>query len=98
MAFKIDDRVVYPAFGIGRVVALVTKRFFEAENQLYYEVIGDRSTVWVQVDEGAARGLRRLTRPDEVARDRRVGGSQPLALNPDHRQRQPDLTRPFKPS
>ena len=88
MAFKIDDRVVYPAFGIGRVVAVVTKRFFEAKNQLYYEVIGDRSTVWVQVDEGAARGLRLLTRPDELARYREVVGSQPVALNQDHRQRQ----------
>ena len=72
MPFKIDEQVVYPAFGIGRVAALVSKSFFEAESQIYYEVTGDRSTVWVQVDESAARGLRRLTRPDELAHYRDV--------------------------
>ena len=91
MSFKIDDLVVYPAFGIGRVAALVPKTFFEAESQMYYEVIGDRSTVWVQIDEGSARGLRRLTRPEELARYREVVGGQPVTLNQDHRQRQLDL-------
>ena len=96
MPFKVDDRVVYPAFGIGRVVALVPKSFFEAESQLYYEVTGNRSTVWVQVDEGSARGLRRLTRQDELAHYREVVGSRPVALNQDHRQRQMDLRSQFK--
>ena len=96
MPFKIDEQVVYPAFGIGRVAALVTKSFFEAESQIYYEVTGDRSTVWVQVDESAARGLRRLTRPDELAHYRDVVGSQPVSLNQDHRQRQVELRGQFK--
>lgn len=96
MPFKVDDIVVYPAFGIGRVVGLVNKSFFEAETQLYYEVLGDRSTVWVQVDEGSARGLRRLTRQDELPHFRTVVGSQPLTLNQDHRQRQTDLRGQLK--
>jgi CarD family transcriptional regulator len=91
MRFKINDQVVYPAFGIGRVAAMVTKSFFEAESQLYYEVTGDRSTVWVQVDESATRGLRRLTRSDELARYHGIVSSQPAPLNQDHRQRQLDL-------
>ena len=96
MPFKIDEQVVYPAFGIGRVAALVSKSFFEAESQIYYEVTGDRSTVWVQVDESAARGLRRLTRPDELAHYRDVVGSRPVSLNQDHRQRQLELRGQFK--
>jgi RNA polymerase-interacting CarD/CdnL/TRCF family regulator len=96
MPFKVDDRVVYPAFGIGRVVALVPKSFFEAESQLYYEVTGDRSTVWVQVDEGSARGLRRLTRQDELDHYRGVVGGRPVSLNQDHRQRQVDLRSQLK--
>ena len=96
MPFKIDEQVVYPAFGIGRVAALVTKSFFEAESQIYYEVTGDRSTVWVQVNECAARGLRRLTRPDELAHFRDVVGGQPVSLNQDHRQRQVELRGQFK--
>ena len=96
MPFKIDEQVVYRAFGIGRVAALVSKSFFEAESQIYYEVTGDRSTVWVQVDESAARGLRRLTRPDELAHYRDVVGSRPVSLNQDHRQRQLELRGQFK--
>jgi RNA polymerase-interacting CarD/CdnL/TRCF family regulator len=96
MPFKVDDRVVYPAFGIGRIVGVVTKSFFETESHPYYEVIGDRSTVWVQVDESSARGLRRLTHLDELARYRGVVGSQPVALNQDHRQRQLDLKGQLK--
>jgi len=96
MPFKIDEQVVYPAFGIGRVTALVNKSFFEAESQMYYEVMGDRSTVWVQVDESAARGLRRLTRPEEMAHYRGVLSGRPATLNQDHRQRQLDLRGQLK--
>ena len=97
MSFKIHDQVVYPAFGVGRVVGLVAKSFFKAKSQMYYEVTGDRSTVWVQVDEGSAHGLRPLTRPDELARYHQVVGSQPAALNQDHRQRQLDLKGQLRP-
>jgi len=96
MSFHINDRVVYPAFGIGRVVGVVTKSFFDADSQPYYEVLGERSTVWVQVADGSARGLRRLTRPDELARYRQVVSGQPVALNQDHHQRQLDLKGQMK--
>jgi RNA polymerase-interacting CarD/CdnL/TRCF family regulator len=96
MAFKVDDQVVYPAFGLGRIVGLVPKTFLEAETQMYYEVSGDRSTVWVQVDEGSARGLRRLTRQDELAHYRDVLRGRPVVLNQDHRQRQMDLRSQLK--
>ncbi len=91
MPFSVNERVVYPTFGVGRITALVTKSFFDAESQLYYEVKGEHSTVWVQVDESNARGLRRLTRPDELAAFRSVLRSRPVALNPDFRQRQRDM-------
>jgi RNA polymerase-interacting CarD/CdnL/TRCF family regulator len=53
--------------------------------------------VWVQVEEGAARGLRRLTRKDELAHFRAVLRSRPLALNPDFRQRQLDVRSRLRP-
>lgn len=90
MRFQIDDQVVYPAFGVGRITGLVTKSF-EAESRLYYEVSGERSTVWVQVDEGAGHGLRRLTRKDELGHFRAILRGQPLRLNADFRQRQLDV-------
>src|SRR5258707_837882 len=52
MTFEMNDRVVYPAFGVGRIVGLTAKTVGAAASQMYYEVSGDRTTAWVQVDEG----------------------------------------------
>jgi RNA polymerase-interacting CarD/CdnL/TRCF family regulator len=97
MPFQVDDQVVYPAFGVGRIVGLVTKTFLESEGRLYCEISGERSTVWVQVEGGAAHGLRRLTRKDELAHFRAVLRSRPLVLNPDFRQRQLDVRSQLRP-
>lgn len=91
MPFQVDDRVVHPAHGIGRVVGLVTKRFSEAGAHLYYEVALGRSTVWVPVTTSAPSELRLLTSKDELARYRSVLSSRPVSLIPDHRQRRLDL-------
>jgi CarD family transcriptional regulator len=91
MSFEINDWVVYPAFGVGRIVGLVRQSFSEAESQLYYEVTGEQGTVWVQVDNAATPRLRPLTRQDELAEFRRVLRGQPLALSADFRQRRQDL-------
>ena len=91
MAFKIDDQVVHPSYGVGRIVNLVTKSFFEAEARRYYEVAIERSTVWVPVDGDAVGGLRRLTRKDELNRYREVLRSKPEVLNADHQQRRLEI-------
>lgn len=96
MPFQINDRVVYPPFGVGRVTGLVTRSYSEDESRLYYEVTGERSTAWVQVDEGAAHGLRRLTRQDELSQHRAILRSRPAVLNPDARQRQSGLRSQLK--
>lgn len=96
MAFKVDDRVVYPAFGVGRVAALVNRRFLEAEMRAYYEIVTLHSTAWVRVDDDAATGLRRLTHKAELAHFRGVLRGQPAVLNQDHRQRHLDLQSRFK--
>jgi RNA polymerase-interacting CarD/CdnL/TRCF family regulator len=91
MTFRVDDQVVHPSYGVGRVVGLVTKRFFEEEARHYYEISIERSTVWVPVDEQITGGLRRLTRKAELARYRKVLLSPPEPLNTDHHQRRQDL-------
>ncbi len=96
MHFQVNDKVVYPAFGVGRIVALVMKRFVEDENHQYYEVSGPRSTAWVAVAESSASGLRRLTRQDELAQFRAVLRSRPATLNTDHRQRVLDVRAQLK--
>ncbi len=96
MTFQIDQAVVYPACGIGRIVALVTKRFSEAEARLYYEVAIEKSVVWVPVDSEAASGLRSLTAKNELAHYRGVLRSQPVTLNPHPYQRRLELLSRLK--
>ena len=88
MRFQIGDQVVIPGLGIGRIVDLVTKSFMEAEGRLYYEVSGERTTMWAPVNEAAPNGLRPLTRQTELTGFRRVLSGQPVRVNPDFRRRQ----------
>jgi len=96
MSFQVGERVAYPAFGLGQIVARVSKSFFDAETQEFYEVAGEYSTVWVQVNEAEARGLRRLTRLEELPQYRAVLAAAPAAVNGDARQRQRDLAARLK--
>jgi RNA polymerase-interacting CarD/CdnL/TRCF family regulator len=91
MPFSVNENVVYPIFGVGRITALVEKRFAEEEARLYYEVTGAHSTLWVAVDEAQGRGLRRLTRAEDLAQFRAILLARPEPLNPDFRQRQKDV-------
>lgn len=87
MEFQVDDRVVYPACGVGRIVGLVIKSFSEAEARPYYEVSIENGTVWVAVDSGPAAGLRPLTPRADLERYREVLRSRPAPLPADHRER-----------
>lgn len=97
MPYQVNDPVVHPAHGVGRVAALVMQSFFDSEARLYYEVAIQQNTVWVPVDTGAASGLRLVTSKAELARYRRVLRSKPAALNPDSRQRHMELQTRLKP-
>jgi RNA polymerase-interacting CarD/CdnL/TRCF family regulator len=88
MRFEIGDRVVMPGFGVGQIIGLVSKSFLQADSQLYYEVSGERSTMWSPVNTTTPTGLRRLTRQAELAGFRHVLRGQPVQLHPDFRQRQ----------
>jgi RNA polymerase-interacting CarD/CdnL/TRCF family regulator len=89
MSFAVDDRVVCPAFGVGRIVGVVSKELVAAAGrQMYYEVLGERGTMWVQAEESARHGLRRLTRKEELARYRGLLRRQPAPLSADKQQRQ----------
>ena len=97
MTFHVDEQVVHPAHGVGRVIALVTRRFAEAEARQYYEVALTRSTVWVPVAAGPGNNLRALTPKDELAHYRDVLRSRPNSLIPDHRQRHLELASRLRP-
>lgn len=91
MAFKVDDWVVHPKHGVGRVVKIENRQFGSGTAQPYYEISLPNGTVWVPV-EASSCGLRKLTAKDDLARYRNVLKSRPATLNADHRQRQIELT------
>jgi RNA polymerase-interacting CarD/CdnL/TRCF family regulator len=94
--FQVDEAVVYPACGIGRIAGLVTQRFQDTEEREYYEVVTGNSTIWVAVDGAAANGLRRLTGKSELHRYRDLLRAAPVPMSADARQRRQDLINRLK--
>lgn len=91
MQFKVGERVVHPAHGIGQIIKIEEKRLFGGEARLYYEVATQKNTVWVPIEAGKTVGLRPLMTKDELARFRSILKSRPTTLNKDHRQRHLEL-------
>jgi CarD family transcriptional regulator len=91
MAFEVDDWVVHPKHGVGRVVKLEMRQFAAGTEELYYEISIPNGTVWVQVD-AASSGLRKVTTKDDLARYRDILKSRPKNLTEDYRKRQTELT------
>lgn len=92
MEFKVGDYVVHPAYGVGHIERLEEKRFSGPERQLYYKVDLNNGTVWVPVQAEQETRLRPITTQREIARYRKVLIDHPAPLNPDHRERQQELT------
>jgi RNA polymerase-interacting CarD/CdnL/TRCF family regulator len=95
MPFAVNDRVVHPLHGVGRVVRLATRQFDAGSTRLYYEITLTKGTIWVPV-EGSAGGLRPLTARGELGRYRSLLSSRPAPLATDHRQRQLEVSTRLK--
>jgi RNA polymerase-interacting CarD/CdnL/TRCF family regulator len=96
MSFAVGSRVVLPVFGLGHIAGLVAKSFSGAQEQQYYEVTVQQSTVWVLTSTAAGRGMRSVTPKAQLDRYRRVLRSRPAPLTADHRQRQMELANRLK--
>jgi CarD family transcriptional regulator len=90
MKFEVDDLVVHPQHGVGRVVELEIRQFDSSTAQLYYEISIPDGTIWVQV-EGSSCELRKVTSKDDLGRYRDLLKSRPTALAGDYRQREVEL-------
>lgn len=97
MVFEVDDQVVHPKHGVGRVVRLEEKQFGQNAPLLYYRVALSNGTIWVPVDR-AGGGLRKLTSKNDLARYRGLLRSRPSPLSPNHRLRQLELLERMKQS
>lgn len=97
MGYRVDDWVVHPQHGVGRVVKLEVRQFGPGTKQRYYEISIPTGTIWVPVD-GPPNALRRLTSKGELGRYRGLLRSRPTALASDHRQRQLALVERLRES
>lgn len=90
--FNIGDTVVHPHHGVGKITALVDKKFEASGSRKYYEVAVGDATLWVPVDQPDL-GLRRLTSKSELERCRKILEGAPSSSNLDPRQMHAELAR-----
>jgi RNA polymerase-interacting CarD/CdnL/TRCF family regulator len=90
LKFKVDDRVVHPQHGVGRVAKLDIRQFGSGPKRLYYEIAIPNGTVWVGVDESSCE-LRGLTLKHDLSKYRKLLKSRPTPLATNYRQRQVEL-------
>jgi len=94
MAFKVNELVVHPHHGVGRIDKLEIREFSSGSAQLYYEISIPNGTLWVQV-KGSSCGLRKLISKDDLDNYRNVLKSRPAPLIVKHRHRQNELPDTF---
>jgi CarD family transcriptional regulator len=95
MSFKVGDRVVHPAHGVGNVVMLEEKKF-SGKKRLYYKVDAENCTVWVPVDDSDKLGLRPLTKKANLDHYKEILMEPPETLSEDHRSRQSEISKKLK--
>ena len=92
MQLKIGDLVVHPAFGMGHIVELEEKQFYQEGLHPYYKITRHKQSMWVRVEAQ----LRPVTPRSELAHYRDVLKSPPVPLNTNQQQRQWDLVSRLK--
>jgi RNA polymerase-interacting CarD/CdnL/TRCF family regulator len=95
MAFKVDEWVVHPQHGVGRIVKLEIRQFCSGSAQLYYEISIPNGTLWVQV-KGSSCGLRKVISKGNLDKYRNLLKSRPTLLIANQRQSQNELTDNIK--
>ncbi|MBI1881608.1 MAG: hypothetical protein HYR94_25795 [Chloroflexi bacterium] len=93
MQFEVGDRVVHPTYGIGHIVGVEEKQFFEKGARLYYKVVLPKRTVWIPIEAQEAGGLRLITAKSELDQYRNLLKSPPIPLEKNHHRRHPALVR-----
>lgn len=95
MHYQIDDWVVHPQHGVGRVINIETKQFGQNPTQDYYKVAITTGTIWVPV-EGSSDRLRDATRKSDLDVYRGLLRSRPTPLAKNHKERYLDLEERLK--
>lgn len=96
MQFEVNDLIVHPIYGVGRVVNVEKNQFSEKELRWYYKITLPKRTIWIPVEAQEALGLRLITAKGDLDyyRDLLKGPAGPLSK--DHRQRHMELDNRLK--
>ena len=89
--FKLDDFVVHPVYGLGRLTKIEERQFSEMRARLYYQITLPTSTVWIPVEAQATIGLRLVTARNDLDQYRDLLRSRPVPLHKDYRRRHLEL-------
>lgn len=96
MQFNVGEFVVHPVYGVGHIVKIEEKRFYEKEKRLYYRIIWPERTVWVPVEARATSRLRLVTAKRDLDQYRDLLKSPPVPLPKKHHQRHLELINRLK--
>ena len=67
MEFKVGDKAVYPAHGVGIIRAIETKVMEGAEATFYeIKILDNGMKIWVPVEKAYANGMRQIIDPEDV--------------------------------
>lgn len=95
MEFKVDDWVVHPQHGVGKVVKLDIRQFDTGPKRLYYEISIPNGTIWARVEESSCE-LRKVTPKGALTKYRKLLKSRPTPLSTNYRERQVELSDRMK--
>lgn len=95
MDFKVDDWVVHPQHGVGKVVKLDIRQFDAGPKRLYYEISIPNGTIWARVEESSCE-LRKVTPKADLSKYRKLLKSRPSPLSSNYRERQVELADRMK--
>lgn len=96
MQFKVGDRVVHPAHGIGHIKEIEEKRFSEPGARLYYKIALLKRTIWIPVEAHEVSGLRLVTVKSDLDHYRNLLKSPPVLLEKNHHRRHLELVNRLK--
>ncbi len=96
MIFKIGETVVHYAHGVGQIMGIEEKAFFDSPSRQYYVISIQNGTLWVPVEAREDAGLRVLSQKGDFKSYRLSLKSQPAALEHDFRKRRSELAERLK--
>jgi RNA polymerase-interacting CarD/CdnL/TRCF family regulator len=96
MQFEVNDLIVHPVYGVGRVVGVEKNQFFEKELRLYYKISLPKRIIWIPVEAYRSLGLRLAIAKNDLDQYRNLLRSPAVPLSKDYRQRHSDLDNRLK--